>query len=380
MRMKKRDYFLAEIKKTFKVHRVIGLIGPRQVGKTTLAKAYIKASKIKNVHFFDLEDPTDFELLENVKLTLGPLEGLIVIDEVQLRPGIFKYLRVKVDTMKSTSKIIILGSSSRDLLEKASESLAGRIRYIEVTGFSVDEIDRSEDLFSKGSFPLSLLSKTEVASYDWRKSYTQAYVERDLKNLGIDLPSQGLRRLLEMLAGYHGQIFNSSEIGKSLGFSHTTARKYLDILTGTFLIRELKPWCENIIQRQVKQSKIYFRDSGLVNYFLGIRSYKELSRNPKLGSLWEGFALEETIKLHRMDSEDLYFWAIHQGGELDLFWKNGSKKIGFEFKYTDSPKVTASMQKALELLKLEHLYLVYPGNRRTSLSNKITLIPLGEKI
>lgn len=380
MKMIKRDHLLKEIKEAFKYHKIVGLIGPRQVGKTTLAKAFIKSSKIKDVHFFDLEDPTDYDLFENEKLLLEPLEGLIVIDEVQRRPEIFKYLRVKSDTMKKTTRIILLGSSSRDLLEKSSESLAGRIRYIEVPGFSLEEAKDNPHHFFRGSFPLSLLSKTETGSLEWIKSYVQAYIERDLRQLGIDLPPQGLRRLLEMLAGFHGQIFNSSELGKSLGFSHTTARKYVDILVSTFLVRELKPWNQNIIQRQVKQPKIYFKDSGLANFFLGIRSKDELQRNPRLGSLWEGYALEETIKLHRFDSLDLYFWALHQEGELDLLVKKDGQSIGFEFKYSDSPKATSSMKKALELLELDHLYVVYPGKRKTSLSEKITLLPLGAKI
>lgn len=373
----KRDYLLDKIKHSFKNHKITALIGPRQVGKTTLAKSYIALSKTKLVHFFDLEDPTDFDLLENAKLTLESLEGLIVIDEVQRRPELFKYLRVKADSMRKTSKIILLGSASRDLMEQASESLAGRICYIEVTGFSMEEAKNTQHLFSRGAFPLSYLAKTEADSMHWRKSYAQSYIERDLQSLGIDLPPQGLRRLLEMLAGYHGQIFNSTEIGKSLGFSHTTARKYLDILKSTFLIRELKPWHQSIIQRQVKQPKIYFRDSGLVNYLLNIKSKNELARNPKLGSLWEGFALEETIKIIDADPEDLYYWALHQGGELDLLWKKASKNIGFEFKYADSPKISSSMEKSMELLKLDHLYVIYPGKQKAKLAKNITLLPLG---
>lgn len=377
MRNIKRPELMKKIRESLKGHKVTALIGPRQVGKTTLAKNIAKLSKLKPIHFFDLEDPTDYDLLENAKLTLGPLKGLILIDEIQRRPELFKYLRVKADSLTKDTKILILGSSSRDLVEKASESLAGRIHYIEIPGLSIDEVVDKEKLFERGSYPLSFTAKTNQESYSWRKSYTQSYIERDLKALGIDLPAQSLRRFMEMLAGYHGQIFNSSEIGKSMGFSHTTARKYVDILVSSFLIRELRPWSEQIISRQVKQPKIYFRDSGLLNYFLAIKSYSELVRNPRLGSLWEGFALEETIKNINAESADLYFWSLHQNGELDLFWKNGSKRIGFEFKYADSPKVTLSMKKAIELLKLDHLYVVYPGDKRAELDQKITLLPLG---
>lgn len=376
----KRPDLLKKIQKSLKNYKVTALVGPRQVGKTTLAKAMVKLIKAKNVHFFDLEDPTDYALLENAKLTLEPLTGLIVIDEIQRRPELFKYLRVKADSMDKQTKILILGSSSRDLIENASESLAGRIQYIEVCGFSLDEAKNVDKLFERGSYPLSFTAKSLNDSYSWRKSYTQSYIERDLKLLGIDLSAQSLRRFMEMLAGYHGQIFNSSEIGKSMGFSHTTARKYTDILISTFLVRELKPWNEQIIQRQVKQPKIYFRDSGLVNYFLGIRSHSELIRNPKIGSLWEGFALEETIKLIEADPADLYFWSLHQQGELDIFWKNGSDRIGFEFKYADNPQISPSMRKALDLLRLDHLYLVYPGTKFTKLGEKITLLPLGKKL
>ena len=272
MSLTKRTHLLKNLGRSIKLSKITILIGPRQIGKTTLVKEFIKNQKKVEIHFFDLEDPTDFDLLDNSKLTLEPLDGLIVIDEVQRKPELFKYLRVKADQMGKMSRILLLGSSSRDLIEQASETLAGRINYIEVPGFSIDETHNIEKLFVRGCFPLSFSAKTEEASYQWRKFYTQAYLERDLKTLGIDLPSQSLRRMLEMMVGYHGQIFNSSEIGKSLGFSHTTARKYLDILISTFLIRELKPWHESIIQRQVKQSKIYFRDSGLVNYFLAIHS------------------------------------------------------------------------------------------------------------
>ncbi len=375
----KRISLMKQLENSVKKSRITALIGPRQVGKTSLAKAFIKIRKTQLVHFFDLEDPTDFDLLENAKLTLEPLEGLIVIDEVQMRPELFTYLRVKSDQMKKTSRILLLGSSSRDLIEKSSESLAGRIRYIEVSGFSLAEVTPADKIFLRGSLPLSFSAKSDQDSYDWRKSYVQSAIERDFRGLGIDLPSQSLRRMIEMMAGYHAQIFNSSELGKSLGFSHTTARKYLDILVGTFLIRELKPWNESILQRQVKQSKIYFRDSGLTNYFLGLKSKSELYRNPRLGSLWEGFALEETIKMIGAEPEDLYFWALHQGGELDLFWKNGPKRIGFEFKYSDHPKVTSSMIKAQKILHLDHLYIVYPGTKQASLGQKTSLLPLGFK-
>ena len=376
----KRQNLETRIRKSLKSNKVTILIGPRQVGKTTLAKNLAKRVRRNEYSFFDLEDPTDFKLLENAKLTLEPLEGLIIIDEVQRRPELFPYLRVKADQMSKSTRLLLLGSSSRDLIESASESLAGRVQYIEVTGFTLDEIPKgpvaAETLFSHGGFPLSFLAKNNIESIQWRKSYSQSFLERDLRGLGLDLNPQTLRRFLEMLAGYHGQIFNASEIGKSLGFSHTTARKYLDVLISTFLIRELKPWHEQILQRQVKQPKIYFRDSGIVNYFLGLKNAKELLRTPRLGSLWEGFALEQTVQKLGAESEDLYFWALHQNGELDLLWTNSGRKYGFEFKYSDTPGVTLSMRKSLEFLKLDHLFIVHPGERQAKLDQNITLLPL----
>jgi uncharacterized protein len=362
------------IKSSLANSKVTGLIGPRQVGKTTLARGLAKLRKER--HFFDLEDPTDFDLLANAKLTLGNLSGLIIIDEIQRKPELFPYLRVKADQLTKKDSILLLGSSSRDLIEKTSESLAGRIRYIEISGLSLSEVKDSNRLFLRGGLPPSFTARNDRESFQWRKDYLRSYIERDLRGLGIELPPQSLRRLLEMLTGYHGQIFNSSELGKSMGFSHTTARKYLDILIGTFLVRELKPWSESVIQRQVKQPKIYIRDSGLLFSILGLQSEKDILRHPRLGSFWEGFALEETIKIIRAPFDELYFWALHQNGELDLLWKSGEKKIGFEFKYADSPQITTAMRNAINLLNLDHLYVVYPGTKRAPLDKRVTLIPL----
>lgn len=366
------------IKLSLRKTRVTTLLGPRQIGKTTLARQISKELKFQDVHFFDLEDPTDFDLMANPKLTLSPLSGLIIIDEIQCRPEIFPYLRVKADSLKKNDAILLLGSSSRELLENSSESLAGRVRYIEISGFSILENLPEDRLFERGGFPLSYISKTQKDSFQWRIDYLKSFIERDLKTLGIDLPSQTLRRFLEMLAGYHGQIFNSSEIGKSIGLSHTTVRKYLDILVGTFLIREIKPWSENIIQRQVKQPKIYFRDSGLLQTLLGIHDKKDLYRYPRIGSLWEGFALEETIKQLQINSDDCYFWSLHQNGELDLLWKKFDTKIGFEFKYSDSPKINSTTKKSLELLKLDELYIIYPGDKKVKIDSNVTLVPLSQ--
>lgn len=372
-----RDHLIQQISLLFKSHKIVGLTGPRQVGKTTLARSISKKFE-QDIHFFDLEDPTDEALLNNPKLALEKLEGLIVIDEIQRKPELFTYLRVKADVMRPKTRILILGSSSRDLIEKSSESLAGRIAYLEIPTLSLGEVNDSDKLFFRGGYPNSFLSSNEAHSFQWRKSYLQSYVERDLRDLGIDLNSQTLRRFLEMCAGYHGQIFNASEIGKSIGLSHTTVRKYLDILKSTFLIRELKPWNESILQRQVKQPKIYFKDIGLLYTLLGIQNKRELLRNPKLGSLWEGFALDELIKCLNLENDDIYFWALHQIGEIDLFAKFKNRRIGFEFKYTDKPNFTKSMHIADESLNLDFIFFIYPGEKISEISKNVFAIPLNQ--
>ncbi len=372
-----RDNLSQQITTLFKSHKIVGLTGPRQVGKTTLAK-YLSKNFQLDIHFFDLEDPTDEALLNNPKLALEKLEGLIMIDEIQRKPELFTYLRVKADLMKSKSRILILGSSSRDLIEKASESLAGRIAYLEVPALSLTEVDHSDKLFYRGGYPSSFLSTSEANSFQWRKSYLQSYIERDLRDLGIDLNSQTLRRFLEMCAGYHGQIFNASELGKSIGLSHTTVRKYLDILKSTFLVRELKPWSESILQRQVKQPKIYIKDVGLLYVLLGIQNKNELLRNPRLGSFWEGFALDELIKCLSLENDAVYFWALHQVGEMDLFTKYKNKRLGFEFKYTDKPRFTKSMQISQKNLNLDFIFYIYPGDKISEIQKNVFAVPLNQ--
>lgn len=365
--------FIKKIKKSFKSAPVTGLLGPRQCGKTTLANMYVE--KNKAVHYFDLENPLDLARLEDPMLALGDLSGLIVIDEIQRRPELFPILRVLVD-QKKKQEYLILGSASRDLIQQSSETLAGRINYIELTPFNMHEVKDIKRLWVRGGFPKSYLSKSNDISYDWRQSYIQTFLERDIPSFGFNIPARTLYRFWMMLTHYHGQIFNASEIGKSLGVAHTTVRNYLDILTGTFMIRELSPWFENIKQRQIKSPKIYFRDSGILHALLGVKDHQALLTHPKLGASWEGMALEEVIRHHQARPEECFFWGIHAQAELDLLIHKDGKKMGYEFKFSDAPKLTKSMQTAMEILNLDSLSVIYPGDKNYKLTNKINVIGL----
>lgn len=364
-----RRYFIDEIDFSFGIHSVCGLLGPRQVGKTTLARQY--AQRYPNAYLLDLENPFDLARLENPMLTLQNIHSdLIVIDEIQLRPDLFPVLRVLVD--EKPRKFLILGSASRDLLRQSSETLAGRIGYIELPPFSLTEAEDHNKLWLRGGFPRSYLANSNKESFSWRQSYISTFMERDIPNLGFNVPPPQMKRLWMMLAHYHGNILNATEIGKSLDITHHTVRKYLDILAGTFMVRELQPWFENISKRQVKSPKIYIRDSGLLHALLNIQNYDALQVYPKLGASWEGFALEEIIKQHHAQSDECYFWSTQSGAELDLLIVKDGKKLGFEFKYTDFPKTTKSMHTALQDLALDHLYLVYPHHETFPLAEKIT--------
>lgn len=371
-----RKEYLEAIASQLRVHPVCAILGPRQVGKTTLAKMYVEQFKEEKVHFFDLENPTDLARLENPMLALSPFaDQLVVIDEIQRREELFPVLRVLVDEGKKR-RFLVLGSASRDLIRQASESLAGRIGYLELSPFSLQETKESQKLWLRGGFPPSYLAASEEESYLWREAYISTFLERDIPNLGFQIPPQQVRRFWMMLAHYHGQIFNGSEIGTSMGISDHTVRRYLDILVGTFMVRRLAPWFENLGKRQVKSPKIYFRDSGILHALVGIANTAQLQVYPKLGAFWEGFALEEVTRYLQVKSEECYFWGTQGGAELDLLVMKRGSKLGFEFKYTDSPKVTASMKVACRDLQLDHLYLIFPGSQTFPLSNQITALGL----
>lgn len=371
--MFKRDHYLEKIEQNFRVHSICAILGPRQVGKTTLARAFIQEKMGGVARFFDLENPFDLSRLDNPMLALSAEpEKLIVIDEIQMRPDLFPIIRVLVDDPEHKHKLLILGSASRDLIRQSSETLAGRIGYIELPTFSLSETKNISQLWMRGGFPLSYLAQSEADSLFWRQNYIKTFLERDIPYLGFNIPPQQIRRFWLMLAHYHGQTFNASEIARSLGVSDQTTRKYLDILVGTFMIRELTPWYENIQKRQVRSPKIYFRDSGILHALLNIKDATELDTYPRLGAFWEGFALEEVIKIYDASPEECFFWATHTDAEIDLFIIKHGKRLGFEFKYTDVPRTTKSMHTALVDLKLDHITVVYPGKETFPLAEKIT--------
>ena len=374
-----RKKYLNAIKERFLVNPVVALLGPRQCGKTTIARQF--SSEKNNVKYFDLENPRDQAALEEPMLALEDLRGMIVIDEIQRSPHLFPVLRVLVDQHKDR-KFLILGSASRELISQSSETLAGRISYLECSPFAIGEVtkDLSTKSIYRGGFPKSLMAFNDKESYMWREDYIKTFLEQDIPNLGIRIPPNTMRKFWMMLTHYHGQIFNSSDLGKSLGVAHTTTRRYLDILTGTFMIRELPPWIANISKRQIKMPKIYFRDSGVYLSLLGISDYTQLESHPKLGATWEGFAMEQVIKTLNATSESCFFWGVHQQSELDLLLFLEGKKLGFEFKYQDAPKLTKSMTNALEILELDSMTVIYPGNQCYKLSNDIEVVGLNQFI
>lgn len=369
-----RDFYIKQIEEHLEVHTICAILGPRQCGKTTLARYFASNISQLPVHIFDLENPLDLAMLENPMLALSNLRGLIIIDEIQRRAELFPILRVLADTRDT--KFLILGSASKELIQQSSETLAGRIGYMELMPFALFETKETENLWIRGGFPKSYLATSDKSSNLWRQSYIKTYLEQDIPNLGFRIPARNIHRFWMMLSHYHGQIFNASEIGKSLSISDHTAKNYLDILESTFMIRVLQPWFENIGKRQVKTPKIYFRDSGILHSLLGIYDKNQLITNPKLGASWEGFALEEIIKYFGIRREECFFWATHGGAELDLLIVKDGKKIGIEFKYTDFPKTTPSINIALEDLKLSRVLIVYPGNKKFILSEKVEAVGL----
>jgi predicted AAA+ superfamily ATPase len=353
--------------------RIVVMTGPRQSGKTTLARRFVPAD---SASYFDLEDPISLARLEEPMTAMSGLTGIVAIDEIQRRPDLFPVLRVLADRDDSKVRFLILGSASGALLRQSSESLAGRAEFISITPFRLPEIGlrMEKKHWHRGGFPRSFLARDDESSSAWRKGFIRAFLERDLPQLGVRVPFPAMHRFWSMLAHYHGQIWQASDPAKTLGVSEPTVRRYLDILTESFMIRQLPPWHENLGKRQVKSPKLYFSDSGLLHEMLGIRTLDDLLKHPRCGASWEGYALEEVIA--RTEPEEVYFWATHNGAELDLLAIRQGRRLGFEFKRSDAPRMTPSMRVALEDLKLDSLTVVYPGREEYRLAESIRVLPL----
>jgi predicted AAA+ superfamily ATPase len=371
MNLVERKIDFQEIKKLINSFSVVAILGPRQCGKTTIAREF------EYDHYFDLENPRDIVRFEHPQLALEDLKGLIVIDEIQRKPDLFPLIRYLVDN-NPMQKYLILGSASRDLLKQSSESLAGRIAYFHLGGFRITDIggENMRKLWVRGGLPRSFTSETEEESLLWREGYITTFLERDIPQLGITIPSYTLRRFWTMLSHYHGQIINYSELGRSFGISDVTVRKYIDILEGTFMVRVLQPWYLNIRKRLVKRPKIYLNDSGIFHSLMSIDNIDQLNSHNKLGASWEGFAMECVCKSTKKRNEEIYFWSTHSGAEIDFLWQHGGKNWGVEFKYVDAPRISKSMRTASNDLDLEHLWVVYPGREQYKLSENITVLPL----
>jgi len=371
--MIERMIYLEKFNSALRRSPIIALLGPRQCGKTTLARIF---AQDKLATLFDLESQPDLRRLQNPEFVLGSLKGLVVLDEIQATPELFGVIRVLVDRSENQARFLILGSASPYIIKNISETLAGRVEFVELSGFDLSETGAEawERLWLRGGFPRAYLADTDEDSLAWREGFIRTFLERDIPQLGISIPATAMRRFWTMLSHYHGQIWNGSELARSMGMSDKTVRSYLDILSGTFMVRQLQPWYENISKRQVKAPKIYFRDSGLLHSLLGLSDQHSLLGHPKVGASWEGFALEQI--LHAVRPAEPYFWATHGGAELDLFFIYRGRRYGVEIKFNEAPKVTPSMRTVLETLKLDRLWVVYPGQHSYSVDEKIMMIPL----
>lgn len=358
------------VEKALERSPICALLGPRQCGKTTLARAIAHETES---HYYDLESPRDLLRLKNPEWELEKLTGLVVLDEVQRKPELFPILRVLADRPNVDTRFLILGSASPRLIQQSSESLAGRVEFVDLHGFDLGETGPNSvlPLWLRGGFPRSFLAENNEDSAAWREGFVRTFLERDLPQFGVRVNASVMRRFWTMLAHSHGQLWNSSELGRALGFSDKTVKGYLEDLTQTYMVRQLQPWFENLSKRQVKSPKIYLRDSGLLHHLLSLDTYEAVSGHPKVGASWEGFALEQVLRLSR--SRESYFWATQSGAELDLLLFEGGRRIGYEFKYSERPSVTRSMRIALQDLKLDELRIVCPANVNTALDENISV-------
>ncbi len=356
---------------------MVALLGPRQCGKTTLAREFVPADSIC---YFDLEDPASLARLAEPDTALRPLKRLVVIDEIQRRPDLFPLLRVLADRKPLPTRFLILGSASPDLLRQSSETLAGRLETVLLEGFRLADLGVAAQArhWLRGGFPLSFTARMEADSMAWRRQFLQTFLERDLPQLGVTIPAIALRRFWSMIAHYHGQTWNGAELARALAVNESTVRRYLDLMSGVFMVRQLPPWFENLGKRQVKAPKVYVRDTGLLHALLGIANQRDLEHHPKVGASWEGYAVEEVLKALRPD--DAYYWATHNGAEIDLLLFKGGRRIGVECKRADAPALTPSMRIALADLKLDEVRVVYPGAKRYTLAENVEVLPLAELV
>jgi len=368
-----RPALLAALRAALRRSRVVALLGPRQCGKTTLARTLVPAS---SPNAFDLEDPVAAARLDEPMTALAPLRGVVVIDEIQRRPALFEALRVLADRRPLPARFLVLGSASPELVRRASESLAGRIETVTMAGFSAAEVGAPKlgRLWLRGGFPPSFLARTQADSAAWRREFVRTFLERDLPLAGVRVPAATMHRFWTMLAHWHGGVWNGSELARAFGVSEPSVRHYLDLLSGLFMVRQLQPWHENLSKRQVKAPKVYVRDSGLLHHLLGIRDERDLLGHPKVGASWEGFAIEEAIRASAPD--EAFFWATHAGAELDLLLFKGGRRIGVEAKRADAPVMTRSMRVALADLRLDRLVVLHPGDRRYALGSRAEAVPL----
>ena len=351
---------------------VTALLGPRQCGKTTLARQFAATRKSTG---FDLESEPDVRRLTNPELALSGLEGLVVLDEIQRMPQLFNALRVLVDRAEAPARFLILGSASPDLVRGVSESLAGRVEFIEISGFDLAETGAGpwRTLWLRGGLPRAYLAESDDDSMAWREGFVRTFLERDIPQLGITIPAAAMRRFWTMLAHWHGQTWNASELGRAMSLSDKTVRNYLDLLTGTYMVRQLQPWFENVAKRQVKAPKVYLRDPGLLHALLNVHDDGTLLAHPRVGASWEGFVIEQILRAVRPSSA--WFWAAHGGGELDLLVFEKGRRIGFEVKFSEAPDVTRSMREVVRLLALDHLFVVCPTPDAYPVDARIGVLP-----
>lgn len=357
-------------------HPIVAIIGARQVGKTTLSLALAGTSA--EATRFDLESPRDLARLADAQLALERLRGLVVLDEIQRRPELFPLLRVLADRPDTPARFLVLGSASPELLRQSSESLAGRIYHYALGGLDIGEVGMTQRdiLWLRGGFPRSFLAESDEASFEWRTAFIRTFVERDLPQLGVTIPSETLHRFWSMLAHYHAQLWNGAELARAFGISATAVRRYLDILSSALVIRQLPPWFENLSKRQVRAPKVYIVDSGMLHALLGITSERDLLSHPKVGASWEGFIIEDLINRFELQRNEAYFWATHAGAELDLLVLRRGRRIGFEIKRTVAPTLTRSMRTACEDLRLDRLYVIHAGDDAFPLADKVEAVPL----